>query len=71
MDLSKLLVRLAENVSAGTLEGVRSILTESFDWSSEQLSQLSGVPLIQNTSLAEFFSKSGESLKNAGERNRV
>ncbi|EMJ97620.1 esterase/lipase family protein [Leptospira alstonii] len=68
MDLSKLLVRLAENVSAGTLEGVRSILTESFDWSSEQLSQLSGVPLIQNTSLAEFFSKSGESLKNAGEK---
>ncbi len=68
MDLSKLLVRLAENVSAGTLEGVRSILTEYFDWSSEQLSQLSGVPLIQNTSLAEFFSKSGESLKNVGEK---
>ncbi|MBW0432837.1 alpha/beta hydrolase [Leptospira yasudae] len=68
MDLSKLLVRLAKDTSVGTLEGVRSILTESFDWSSKQLSKLSDTPLIQNTNLAEFLSKSGESLKNAGEK---
>ncbi|XDD49983.1 esterase/lipase family protein [Leptospira sp. WS92.C1] len=66
MDLSKLLVRIAKDTSVGTLESVRSILTESFDWSSKQLSQLSDVPLIQNTSLSEFLSKSGESLRNAG-----
>lgn len=68
MDLSKLLVKLAKDTSVGTLEGVRSILTESFDWSSKQLSQLSDIPLIQDTSLAEFLSKSGESLRNAGEK---
>ncbi|WP_210410466.1 esterase/lipase family protein [Leptospira adleri] len=68
MDLSKLLVKLAKDTSVGTLEGVRSILTESFDWSSKQLSQLSDIPLIQDTSFAEFLSKSGESLKSAGEK---
>lgn len=68
MDLSKLLVRLAKDTSVGTLEGVRSILTESFDWTSKQLSQLSDAPLIQNTSLSEFLSKSGESLRNAGQK---
>ncbi|ASV12743.1 esterase/lipase family protein [Leptospira santarosai] len=68
MDLSKSLVQFAKNTSVGTLENVRSILTQSFDWSSKQLTQLSGIPLIQNTSLAEIFSKSGESLKNASEK---
>ncbi|OMI16766.1 hypothetical protein BUQ74_13895 [Leptospira weilii serovar Heyan] len=68
MDLSKSLVQFAKDTSVGTLESVRSILIQSFDWSSEQLSQLSGIPLVQNTSLAEFFSKSGESLKSASEK---
>ncbi|AXR59749.1 esterase/lipase family protein [Leptospira mayottensis] len=68
MDLSKSLVQFAKDTSVGTLESVRSILTQSFDWSSKQLSQLSGTPLVQNTSLAEFFSKSGESLKKASEK---
>lgn len=68
LDLSKSLVQFAKDTSVGTLESVRSILTQSFDWSSKQLSQLSGIPLVQNTSLSEFFSKSGESLKNASEK---
>lgn len=55
MDLSKSLVQFAKNTSVGTLENVRSILTQSFDWSSKQLTQLSEIPLIQNTSLAEIF----------------
>ncbi|WP_061222902.1 esterase/lipase family protein [Leptospira weilii] len=68
MDLSKSLVQFAKDTSVGTLESVRSILIQSFDWSSEQLSQFSEIPLVQNTSLAEFFSKSGESLKNTSEK---
>ncbi|WP_165783487.1 lipase family protein [Leptospira ellisii] len=68
MDLSKLLVRIAKDTSTGTLEGVRSLLAESFDWSSRQLSQLSDAPLIQNTNLGEFLSKSSESLRAAGEK---
>ncbi|EMM82578.1 hypothetical protein LEP1GSC037_1749 [Leptospira interrogans str. 2006001854] len=71
MNLSKLLIRFAKDTSVGTLETVRSVLSESLDWSSKRLSELSGTPLVQNTSLAEFFFKSGEILKNAGEkRNR-
>ncbi|TGK36058.1 alpha/beta hydrolase [Leptospira gomenensis] len=68
MDLSKLLVRIAKDTSTGTLEGVRSLLAESFDWSSKQLSQLSDAPLIQNTNFGEFLSKSSESLRAAGEK---
>ncbi|MBM2890121.1 esterase/lipase family protein [Leptospira interrogans] len=68
MNLSKLLIRFAKDTSVGTLETVRSVLSESLDWSSKRLSELSGTPLVQNTSLAEFFFKSGEILKNAGEK---
>lgn len=68
MNLSKLLIRFAKDTSVGTLETVRSVLSESLDWSSKRLSELSGTPLVQNTSLAEFFFKSGEVLKNAGEK---
>ncbi|EPG74428.1 hypothetical protein LEP1GSC058_3799 [Leptospira fainei serovar Hurstbridge str. BUT 6] len=66
--LGKKAVNIAQNVSVGTLEGVRSILAKSFEWTSVRLAEISGAPLIENSELASFLKKTGNSLQQAAEK---
>ncbi|TGK12038.1 alpha/beta hydrolase [Leptospira fletcheri] len=66
--LSKDAVRFASDVSLGTLEGVRSFLTSSFDWMSQKLTELSDTPVLEKTELASLFRETGSSLQRASEK---
>lgn len=65
MDFSKNILRFAGDVTAGTLEGVRSVLADSLEWSSNQLSGMARLPLIENGSFAGFLHENGEKLRKA------
>ncbi|PJZ70501.1 hypothetical protein CH373_05370 [Leptospira perolatii] len=70
MNLGKFAVKLAKEVSLGTLEGVRNLLSDSFRWSSKTLSAISDAPMISETKLADFLQKTGNSLSETGAKTK-